>query len=63
MCDILITEWNAKFGQPDINLGTILGMRGTQQLTHVIVKQHRQGTYTWASISKYSAAHKVLISK
>ena len=38
MCDILIAGKNAKFGQPDVKLGTIPGMGGAQRMTRAIGK-------------------------
>ena len=38
MCDILIAAHTAKFGQPEIKLGVLPGMGGSQRLTRAIGK-------------------------
>ena len=38
MCDFIIASDTAKFGQPEINLGVVAGIGGSQRLTHAVGK-------------------------
>jgi len=63
-CDIILAASNAKFGQPEINLGVIPGGGGTQRLARLIGKSRTMElVLTGRNISAQEASDWGMVSR
>ncbi|HDR29313.1 enoyl-CoA hydratase [Rhodovulum sp.] len=64
MCDFIIAADTAKFGQPEINLGVVAGIGGTQRLTRIIGKSKAMDMHlTGRFMDAEEAEHSGLVSR
>lgn len=64
MCDLLIAADTAKFGQPEIKLGVLPGMGGSQRLTRAIGKAKAMDLIlTGRNMNAAEAEHSGLVSR
>src|SRR5699024_1113114 len=64
MCDLILASETAQFGQPEINLGIIPGIGGTQRLTRAIGKaQAMDMVLTGRNMSAQEAKEQGLVAR